>query len=354
MTRSKKESTTPPAIADLFELLGQRWTLRILWELRDDALSSRSLAARCGGISPSVLHHRLAALRTALLVVRRPPDGYALTNDGAALAAAMAGLEEWAVARAERERAHNRAVVVSSPGVSSLLLIVPEKADPERDLVADAWRDAKGSVLSLTRFWDPPEVDPALVRVYGNDTFCLVLAQKLALDLVSPDDLHLVKAPREIVKRRVHSATVDSLLDITQERFPAFVKPVMPKQFPSRVYASAEELSQATHGLTTGSQAVVSEIVAFTAEVRAFVLDGEVMTCAFYEGSGDLAAAASFATDAARAMDLPRTCVVDVGLAGGEWMLVECNATWGAGLNGCDATRVVSCIAAASGPAPSA
>jgi hypothetical protein len=33
------------------------------------------------------------------------------------------------------------------------------------------------------------------------------------------------------------------------------------------------------------------------------------------------------------------------------WVLVECNAAWGAGLNGCDAGAAVACIAAASGPA---
>lgn len=99
MTRGPSASTTASATSELFELLGQRWTLRILWELRDNALSSRALAARCGGISPTVLHKRLTELRTALLVGRRASQGYALTSDGASLAMAMRALDDWSTLR---------------------------------------------------------------------------------------------------------------------------------------------------------------------------------------------------------------------------------------------------------------
>ena len=69
----------------------------------------------------------------------------------------------------------------------NLTLIIPDKPDPERDSVANAWENSGGTVLRLGRFWDPPELISADVRVYGNDTFCLVLAQKLCLDLISPE-----------------------------------------------------------------------------------------------------------------------------------------------------------------------
>src|SRR5690606_39206487 len=69
-----------------------------------------------------------------------------------------------------------------------LTLLVPERGDIERDVVADAWTRGGGRVLRLGRFWDPPALGPVQVRVYGNDTFCLVLAQKLGLELVSPPD----------------------------------------------------------------------------------------------------------------------------------------------------------------------
>lgn len=94
----------------------------------------------------------------------------------------------------------------------------------------------------------------------------------------------------------------------------------------------------------------------FEAEARAFVLDGAVRACAIYEADGDdgdVAHAGRFVSGVAekqhRERHLPRTCVVDVGrLGNGRWAVVEFNATWGAGLNGCAADEVLDCIAAAS------
>jgi hypothetical protein len=62
--------------------------------------------------------------------------------------------------------------------------------------------------------------------------------------------------------------------------------------------------------------------------------------------------AARFAGQAAQSLELPITCVIDVGrLRDGAWVLIEANATWGAGLNGCEPQKVVRCLAVASGPA---
>ena len=52
----------------------------------------------------------------------------------------------------------------------------------------------------------------------------------------------------------------------------------------------------------------------------------------------------------AKEMDLPRTVVVDMGLLDtGTWVVIEFNATWGSGLNGCDPECVVDCIGASLG-----
>ncbi len=57
-------------------------------------------------------------------------------------------------------------------------LLIPEKADIERDEVAAKWTVLDGNVMRLGRFWDPPEsLIPSQVTLYGNDTFCLVLEQ---------------------------------------------------------------------------------------------------------------------------------------------------------------------------------
>ena len=54
----------------LLDLLGRRWALRVLWELRGEGgvPTFRELQAACGGISSSVLSERLRELREAGIV----------------------------------------------------------------------------------------------------------------------------------------------------------------------------------------------------------------------------------------------------------------------------------------------
>jgi DNA-binding HxlR family transcriptional regulator len=81
----------------LLDLLGRRWTLRILWELRDGPVPTfRELQARCGEISSSVLTERLAELREAGIVESNRASGYALTSEGHDLLSALAPLDAWA------------------------------------------------------------------------------------------------------------------------------------------------------------------------------------------------------------------------------------------------------------------
>lgn len=68
-------------IMALLDLLGRRWTLRILWELRDGPLTSRALRAAAGGLAPSVLQARVNELRAAQLL-ELGADGYGLTPLG--------------------------------------------------------------------------------------------------------------------------------------------------------------------------------------------------------------------------------------------------------------------------------
>lgn len=79
----------------LLELLGQRWALRILWELRGDPLGFRPLQAACDDVSPSVLNQRLHELRRARLVARSA-QGYTLTRYGLSLLCVLAPLKDWA------------------------------------------------------------------------------------------------------------------------------------------------------------------------------------------------------------------------------------------------------------------
>ena len=87
----------------LLDLLGRRWALRVLWELRGDGVPTfRDLQQACGGISSSVLNERLRELREAGIVAERGSPGYRLTSEGRALLAALEPVDEWAARWAER------------------------------------------------------------------------------------------------------------------------------------------------------------------------------------------------------------------------------------------------------------
>lgn len=77
------------------DLLGRRWALRILWELRDGALGARALRERCDRMSTSVMYDRLAELGEAGLIAKDGQDAYMLTPLGADLGAALAPLDAW-------------------------------------------------------------------------------------------------------------------------------------------------------------------------------------------------------------------------------------------------------------------
>lgn len=77
------------------DLLGRRWTLRILWELRDGPLGFVELQERCDGMSSSVLSERLRDLRSAKLLTREG-ERDAPTALGRELHSALAPLDAWA------------------------------------------------------------------------------------------------------------------------------------------------------------------------------------------------------------------------------------------------------------------
>jgi len=101
----------------LLELLGRRWALRVIWELRDGSLAFRALQERCGGMSSSVLNQRLQELR-AVGIVAVGGDGYRLTREGRQLLEAYPPLNEWAerwAARARGDGADGEAVELTPP-----------------------------------------------------------------------------------------------------------------------------------------------------------------------------------------------------------------------------------------------
>jgi DNA-binding HxlR family transcriptional regulator len=82
----------------LFDLLGRRWAMGIIWNLYRGPSTFRSLQDACGrksgAISPSILNARIRDLREAKLV-SRTIEGYELTALGKELFIHMEPLDPW-------------------------------------------------------------------------------------------------------------------------------------------------------------------------------------------------------------------------------------------------------------------
>lgn len=220
------------------------------------------------------------------------------------------------------------------------------------------WRAAQDlgwSVERLATWRIPPEfksiADPVL---YVEGLFAPTLAQELGIRLAEPPEDWLPRLPQEYRKRAIFRTTLGEARRTLAA--PAFVKPPNDKSFPAKVYRG-EELPT---GYDEGMSVLVSEVVSWEVEYRCFVLDRQVRTLSVYLRSGELQREAGFAAtdgelrDAAAfagkvaadpRVDLPRVCVLDVGvLAGAGWAVVEQNAAWGAGIYGCDPAAVLEVI----------
>ncbi|MFJ8471238.1 winged helix-turn-helix transcriptional regulator [Kitasatospora sp. NPDC094011] len=92
--RAVRGSGTGRPVMAALDLLGRRWTLRVLWELSRAPGGFRELQRRCEQMSSSVLTVRLAELAEARLLAR---DGelYRLTPLGEDLVAALGPLDAW-------------------------------------------------------------------------------------------------------------------------------------------------------------------------------------------------------------------------------------------------------------------
>ncbi|HYC01466.1 MAG TPA: helix-turn-helix domain-containing protein [Candidatus Limnocylindrales bacterium] len=79
----------------LLDLLGRRWALRILWELREERRTFRALQEACDGVSPTVLNDRVRELRSNALIDDGEAGGYGLTPLGRDLLERLAPIAAW-------------------------------------------------------------------------------------------------------------------------------------------------------------------------------------------------------------------------------------------------------------------
>lgn len=99
-------STSGRPLMAALDLLGRRWSLRVLWELRTGPHGARALLALCRPMSSSVLYERLRELTAAGLVEQDDHGAYILTALGTSLGAAIEPLDGWARQWAEQQAPH--------------------------------------------------------------------------------------------------------------------------------------------------------------------------------------------------------------------------------------------------------
>jgi len=87
--------TIAKPVEDALDLLGRRWALRLVWELRRSTLTFSELRERTG-ISPSVLSARLGELVDADVLERDGGRRYRLSGRGRELARILYELNRWA------------------------------------------------------------------------------------------------------------------------------------------------------------------------------------------------------------------------------------------------------------------
>lgn len=84
-------------IMAIFDLLGRRWAMGIIWNLNKGPATFRGLQEQCETISPSILNKRIKELREARLI-DRSLEGYVLTPMGEQLFALLEPFKGWSAA----------------------------------------------------------------------------------------------------------------------------------------------------------------------------------------------------------------------------------------------------------------
>ncbi|MGA4539231.1 ATP-grasp domain-containing protein [Uniformispora flossi] len=254
----------------------------------------------------------------------------------------------------------------------SVLVLAPRSTETDRQLVGAALR--RGLRAERLSGWRVPrELRGVAAHVYAGSLFADAVAGELGVALLEVPETWLSGVSAEFLGRRVWAATLAEL----RAGFagPLFVKPPNEKRFAARVYADAGALPS-PELVDAGALVLVSDVVCFGAEFRAFCLDGRVVAVSRYAVDGDLAVvpadecpdgaeAWAFAQHVldAEAGRLPSAVVVDVGRIGaaepglpqsagvGGWAVVEANAAWASGGYACDPDAVLEVVLRAAGPA---
>ncbi|MFC5750676.1 ATP-grasp domain-containing protein [Actinomadura rugatobispora] len=199
------------------------------------------------------------------------------------------------------------------------------------------------------------------VVLYGEPLFVEVIAAQLGRAMLDAPADWLPNLPEHHRKRRIETTTLG---EARTRKGPAFVKPADGRKgFEGAVYTNGAGLPDARPDDTP---VLVADPVTWEVEFRCFVLEGQVATLSPYLREGELAQtddghwpaspaelsqAQDYVAELLAEIDVPPAIVIDVGRIDGHgWAVVEANSAWGAGVYGCDPTRVLDVLARACVP----
>ncbi|MFD5783821.1 ATP-grasp domain-containing protein [Streptomyces sp. NPDC058220] len=228
---------------------------------------------------------------------------------------------------------------------------------------AAARRGIPSRTLHARRVPEEHRGDPG-AALYAGPLFADTVARELGLELLEAHEDWLATLPYELTRRRIECLAIGRAREL---RVPAFVKPPNDKSFPAKIYFDGSRLP-GPDAVDDDALVLVSDIVAFTAEFRLFVLDGEVVTGSRYAVHGEMdiaplesdprrAEVLDFAARlfAPKVPALPSAVVVDVGTVdegadGRAWAVVEANAAWASGHYACDTDAALDVLLRAARP----
>ena len=197
------------ALARALELTGDRWTLLIVRELRPGPRRFTDLVDGLPGISRNLLAERLRTLERERLVVRRelPPPAarqvYELTEDGRALAHAMAPLIAWG-ARRLGERKPAESFRARWPAVGMAELADREAAQGVRETYQYVVGDVAFHFIvddGSIELRDGRAEDPVVVLTTDEETWADIASGTVSFSAAREAGALSVAGERQAVKR---------------------------------------------------------------------------------------------------------------------------------------------------------
>lgn len=233
-----------------------------------------------------------------------------------------------------------------------MTLLLPPRLTASAARLRDAARARGLDTVRLDGFAVPEGLRAG--HLHAGPRFADAVAPGLGIGVLEAPSDWLARLPREFTGREVLLMPIREAYGL---RRPVFVKSPNDKDIPALVYADGSRLPgpDAVDGQTP---VLVSDVVRFASEHRMFLLDGAVHTASRYAEDGRLSPGPASADALAFAAGLPfaglpSAIVVDVGLAGGRWSVIEANAAWASGTYACDPQRALDVVLRAAAPLPS-